>query len=101
MNNSLAAFVPLVYALFLLGLFTYLLSRGITHSFIAFFAAGALMQLVLHLGLLALREMPGGFSATRGYYPLLSIVGLFGTLCFAVGFLLLAKVLLRAAKPVA
>ena len=93
--------IPLLYLLFLLGLFTYLLIRGVTHSFIACFAAGALLELIPHLGFLAMQEMPGGFSANRSYYPILMVFASIGTFCFAAGFLLLAKFLLTTPKPVA
>ncbi|MGZ4966402.1 MAG: hypothetical protein ACXWAV_07240 [Chthoniobacterales bacterium] len=96
--NSFAFVIPLLYSLFLLGLCTFLLIRGITHSFIACFAAGALLELIPQLGFLVLREMPGGFSAHAGYYPMLMIFGAFGTICFAAGFLLLAQFLLASSK---
>ena len=56
--------IPLLYLLFLLGLFTFLLIRGVTHSFIACFAAGALLELIPQLGFLVIRSMPGGFSSS-------------------------------------
>jgi hypothetical protein len=99
--NSIGFIIPLLYLLFLLGLFTFLLVRGVTHSFIGLFAAGALLELIPHLGFLAMQAMPGGFSANRAYYPLLTIVGSLGMFCFAAGFLLLAKFLLGPAKPIA
>ncbi|MDQ6914082.1 MAG: hypothetical protein M3128_14540 [Verrucomicrobiota bacterium] len=93
--------IPLLDLLFLLGLFTYLLIRGVTHSVIACFAAGALLELIPHLGFLAMQQMPGGFSANQGYYPLLMIIASIGTLCFAAGFLLLAKFLMSPANVAA
>lgn len=98
---NFSSVIPLLYLLFLLGLFTFLLVRGVTHTFIACFAAGALMELIPHLGFLAIQQMPGGFSANQGYYPILLVFGSIGTLCFAAGFLLLAKFLLPPAKPTA
>ncbi|MDQ2918390.1 MAG: hypothetical protein M3R10_00700 [Verrucomicrobiota bacterium] len=99
MNFASALF--LLYLLFLIGLFTFLLIRGVTHSFIACFAAGAFLELIPHLGILALREMPGGFSANQGYYPILMVFGSIGTICFAAGFFLLAKFLLNPARVAA
>ena len=93
--------IPLLYLLFLLGLFTFLLIRGVTHSFIACFAAGALLELIPQLGFLVIRSMPGGFSANSGYYRILMIFGAFGTIAFALGFVLLAKFLVSAPKTTA
>ena len=95
---NFASVIPLLYELFLLGLFTYLLIKGVTHSFIACFAAGALLEIIPHVGFLAMQEMPGGFAANRGYYPILVSFGTVGTICFAAGFLLLAKFLLAPAQ---
>ena len=86
--------LPLLYLLFVLGLCTFLLVRGVTHSFIALFASGALLHMIPQLGYVILRQMPGGFSAYDRFLPVLSIFGAFGTLCFAAGFLLLARFLL-------
>ena len=97
---NFSSVIPLLYLLFLLGLFTYLLIREVTHSFIACFAVGALLELIPHLGFLAMQQMPGGFSAHQGYYPILMIFASIGTICFAAGFLLLAQFLLTPAKPV-
>ncbi len=99
--ESIAFIVPLLYLLFLLGLCTFLLIRGVTHAFIACFTAGALLELIPQLGFLAIRSMPGGFAANGGYYPLLMIFGAFGTICFAAGFFLLAKFLLGPPKTTA
>ncbi len=48
--------IPLLYLLFLLALFTFLLIRGVTHSFIACLAAGALLELIPHLGFSRCRQ---------------------------------------------
>ena len=98
--ESFAFIIPLLYLLFLLVLFAFLLMRGVTHGFIACFGIGALLELIPQLGFLALRSMPGGYGANRGYYPILLVFGAFGTIAFAIGFVLLAKFLL-APKPAA
>ena len=86
----------LLYLVFVLGLCTYLLIRGITHSFIALFACGALLHMIPQLGFFILSQMPGGFGANSQYFPMLAIFGLLGTLCFAGGFFLLTKFLLQS-----
>jgi len=96
--NIISLTLPLLYLLLVLGLCTYLLIRGITHSFIALFAAGALVQMIPRLGFLAMHEAPGGFAANSSYIPMLSIFGMLGSLCFAGGFIALTMFLLRTAK---
>jgi len=91
--------LPLLYLLLVLGLFTFLLIRGVTHLFIALFAAGALIQVIPRLSFLAMHQAPGGFSANVRYLPILSALGMIGTLCFAAGFFALTIFLLRSAKP--
>jgi hypothetical protein len=86
--NNISIILPLLYLLFVLGLCTYLLIRGITHSFVAAFACAAFLQMIPHIGFLVLHELPGGFAANAQYYPILSIFGALGILCFAIGFAL-------------
>ena len=84
-----------VYYLLVLALFTFLLIRGVTELFVAFFAAGALIHLLQTVGFLAMRFSPGGFGAHSKFFPLLAFVGLLATLLFSAGFISLAVFLLR------
>jgi hypothetical protein len=83
-----------LYYLFVLGLFSFLLMRGVTELFVACFAGGALIHLLQTLGFLYLRST-GGFSTHARFLPLLGMVGLLGTLFFAAGFISLGVFLLR------
>lgn len=98
---TLVAFsVPLVYDLILIALFTYLLVRGFTQLFIGLFTLGAVLQFAQTLAYVLFNHLPGGFNAHRQYLPILTVVGLCGTLVFLAGFIALAAYLLRAPKKV-
>ena len=99
--SILPSLVTLLYLLLVLGLCTYLLIRGITHAFVALFACGALLHMIPPLGYLALRQTAGGVPAYSRYIGFLTIFGAFGTICFAAGFILLARFLLGASSPAA
>src|SRR5437762_13215338 len=98
--SSYITFLWVIYSLFLLGLFGYLLIRGVTHFFVPFFFAGALLELLQQVGFLVLQNMAGGYSANRGCFSLLSHFGVPGPIGLATGFLLLAQFLLPP-KPAA
>lgn len=83
-----------VYYLLVVGLFAFLLMRGVTEIFVALFAAGALLHLLQTMGFFFLRSAPGGFSANTQYLPLLTILGMIGTIAFAAGFITLTTYLL-------
>lgn len=89
---------PILYLLFVLALCAYLLVRGITQTFVGLFACGALLEIVPQIGFLVMQQAPGGFDAKASFLPLLSICGMLGTLCFAVGCALLAQDLLKTNK---
>lgn len=97
--NSISLLLPLLYFLLVLGLCAYLLIRGITHTFVALFAGGALLHLIQSLGYFAMQEALGGFSANRQYFPILALLGGFGTICFAAAFITLTLFLLQAERP--
>lgn len=88
-----------LYYLLILGLCTFLLIRGITHTFVGLFACGAFLQAVQMLGFVYLREAPGGWSANAHYFPLLSAVATFAMLIFAAGFVSLTFFLVRNKTP--
>ena len=89
-----------IYYLLVLGIFIFLLMRGVTELFVAFFAGGALIHLLQTVGFLSMRFAPGGFGAHSRFFPLLGLVGLLAMLLFAAGFISLAIFLLRGrTKP--
>lgn len=79
----------------MIGLCTYLLIRGVTHLFVGLFAAGAFLHLIQTMGFLFLSHMAGGFSANTQYLPIISIVGIVGTIASAAAFISLTAFLLR------
>ncbi|HEY0370016.1 MAG TPA: hypothetical protein VGC85_10485, partial [Chthoniobacterales bacterium] len=88
--------VPTLYSLFLVALFTFLLMRGITHTFVALFLAGSILHLAQTCGYMLLNHLPGGFGANQQYLPILAGAGVLGTIVFAAAFVSLAAFLLRA-----
>ncbi len=89
--------VPLLYNGFVLALCTYLLIRGATHSFVALFAASALLGLLRTLGFIIIQRAPGGFSDNMRFIPAVNVVGTIGVLLSVAGFVALAAYLLRNA----
>jgi hypothetical protein len=85
-----------IYHLAVLGLFAFLLIRGVTEVFVALFAVGALLHLLQTMGFFYMRSAPGGFGAHTQYLPVLTILGMLGTLAFAAAFISLAMFLLRS-----
>ncbi len=96
--NTLLTIAGTLYVLLVLALCAWLLLRGITHSFVGLFAAGALLELIPRFGFLVLREVPGGFPLHAGLIPILSVFGILGILSFAAGFITLTMFLLSAPK---
>lgn len=96
--NTIALAIALLYLLLVLGLCTWLLIHGVTHSFVGLFAAGAFFEVIPRFGYLALQQAPGGFGANMRFFPLLALFGIAGTLCFAAAFVSLTKFLLRPAS---
>ena len=84
-----------LYTVVVVGICGFLLARGFTHGFILWFGAGALLEAVPRIGFFVLQQAPGGFSADMGLVPIFSAIGRAGTICFLVGFVLLAAFLLR------
>ena len=93
--DTISLAFPILYFLFIIALCTYLLIRGITHSFVALFAGAAVLQMIPRLGYLVLQQTPGGFAAHSRYFPVLSGFGMFGTLVSMAAFISLAAFLLR------
>ena len=96
--NTISLALAIIYLLLVLGLCTWLLMRGRAHSFVGLFALGALLELVPRVGFLTLQTVPGGLGANTQFFPLLSLFGIAGTLCFAGGFITLTNFLLRNAQ---
>jgi hypothetical protein len=97
--NNYSLVLPAVYFFVILGLSTYLLIRGITHTFVCLFAAAALIELIRSVGFFLMSLAPGGFSAHTSYMPALSAIGFLGMLAFTAGFVSLTIYLLRAQPP--
>ncbi len=97
--NTVSLALPALYFFIILGLATYLLIRGITHTFVCLFAAAALIELIRSMGFLLLSLAPGGFSANARYFPVLTAVGFLGMLLFVAGFISLTTYLLRPQPP--
>ncbi|HEX8279885.1 MAG TPA: hypothetical protein VF551_00795 [Chthoniobacterales bacterium] len=91
--------VPLLYWFLVLALSGYLLMRGVTHVFVALFAAGAVMHLIQSGGIVFMRMAPGGFGANMRYLPVLQIIGFGGIILTGAAFVLLASFLLRRDAP--
>jgi hypothetical protein len=85
-----------LFNLLVLGLFAFLLVRGVTEVFVALFAAGALLHLVQTMGFFYMRSAPGGFSAHAELLPMLTGVGMLATLVMAGAFVALTAFLLRS-----
>ena len=90
--------IPALYFLLLLALCTFLLMRGITHTFVGLFAAGAFLHVIQMLGFFFMRQAPGGFNANTRYFPIFSAIGAFGTIVSAAAFISLTMFLLRSNK---
>ena len=97
--NNISLALPALYFFIILALSTYLLIRGITHTFVCLFAAAALIELIRSMAFLAMSLAPGGFSANSRYLPAISAIGYFGMLVFIAGFVSLTTYLLRAQPP--
>jgi hypothetical protein len=97
--NNYSLLLPAVYFFVILGLSTYLLIRGITHSFVCLFAVAALIELIRSMAFLLMSLAPGGFSANARYLPATSVLGFLGMLIFIAGFISLTIFLLRAQPP--
>ena len=96
-NYSLA--LPAFYFFVILGLCTYLLIRGVTHTFVCLFTAAALIELIRSMAFLLMSLAPGGFSANARYLPATTALGFLGMLLFIAGFVSLTIYLLRAQPP--
>lgn len=96
MMNTLSLVLPFLCFFVVLGLCTYLLIRGITHSFVCLFALSALIDLLRSLALLVISRAPGGFSANASYLPAISIASFLGIFVFLGAFVSLTLFLLRA-----
>ena len=91
--------LPVLYPIFIVGVCTFLLIRGLTHSFLVCFIVGALLHTVPTVGFVLMQQAPGGFSENLRWMPALSAVGFFGSLVSAAGFVLLAIHLLARETP--
>jgi hypothetical protein len=91
--------VPLLYTVFVIGVCAFLLSRGINHLFVILFAVGAILHAIPTLGIVLLRQAPGGLGANIQWISAFSILGVLGTCVSAGAFLLLAAFLLRSQAP--
>lgn len=91
--------IAIVYSVIALGICGYLLARGFTHSFILWFGAGAALEAVPRIGFHVLQQLPGGVGAHVKWMPAFSALGMLGTLCFVVGYLMLALFLVRTKPP--
>ena len=91
--NNFSLVVPALYFFIILGLCTYLLMRGITHAFVGWFAAAALIELLRSMALLLMNVAPGGLGAHTRYLPAASVIGYLGMLIFIVGFASLTRYL--------
>lgn len=87
--------VPVLYHGAVLGACAYLLMRGVTHSFVALFGAGALLELIRTLGLILLQRGPGGFGDNMRFLPVVTLVGTVGMLLSIAAFIALTAFLLR------
>lgn len=88
-----------LYCAFMIGLCLFLISRGITHSFILLFGIGAVLQAMPRLAIFLMQRAPGGFGENMRWFPAISVLGMLGTLCFVAGFISLAAYLLRTRTP--
>ena len=93
--DKISIFIPVLYHFAILGCFTYLLIRGVTHSFVCLFAAGALLELIRSGAYLAMSMAPGGFSANERYFPVISGIGYVGMLAFLAAFVAMTAHFLR------
>ena len=91
--------LPIVYPIFVIGVCTFLLLRGLTHSFLVCFIVGAILHTIPTIGFALMQQAPGGFSENMRWMPALSAVGFFGSLVSAAGFVLLATHLLAREAP--
>lgn len=65
--NNISLALPALYFFIILALSTYLLIRGITHTFVCLFAAAAVIELIRSMAFLLMSLAPGGFSANARY----------------------------------
>ena len=100
--EAIPLLLHLIYPVFVVGFCSYLLIRGLTHSFLLCFIGGAILHAVPTIGIALLQQAPGGFGANVRWMPAFSAVGIAGSVIFAVGFILLGRHLLRNdAQPAA
>ena len=97
--ESIPLLLPVVYPAFVIGVCTFLLLRGVTHSFLICFIVGALLHAMPSVGFALIEQAPGGFSGNIRWLPALSAVGFFGSIVSAAGFVLLALHLLARETP--
>lgn len=93
--NLMSWLLPTLYYVFVFGVCTYLLIRGVTHLFVSLFAAGALLGIFRMLGWIALEQAPGGIGENMRYMPVLTLIGSLGMLVSVAAFFSLAAFLLR------
>ncbi len=86
--NNISLALPALYFFIILALSTYLLIRGITHTFVCLFAAAALIELIRSMGFFLI-----------SLAPTLSVIGFLGMVLFIGGFISLTMFLLRPATP--
>lgn len=89
----------LLYAVFVVGVCGYLLSRGITHLFVMLFAIATILHAVPGAAFILLSQQPGGVPAHLPIVSALSVLGGIGTVAAAAAFISLAMYLLNTATP--
>lgn len=96
---ELVSLLPLIYAAVVCVCCIVLLVRGVRFAFVIFFGTGALLQFLLRLGVLLAYPTSGSHGPlSRDAIRALAFVGPVSTFLFAVGWISLTAIMLRAQR---
>lgn len=95
--ETISLALPLLYALTVLGICAYLLTRGVTHLFVILFGLAAILHALPSVGFVLLQRMAGGIGGHTSLIGILSLFGALGTIASIAAFVSLAAFLLRDA----